>query len=426
MAQQQEMPACALRCLVYAFGTETCSPADQACICTNPVFQNNVTACVTAACTIPESLVTRNVSLTTCGAPVRNHGGEYVVISNVMLVLASAFVILRFAFKALFSRMDFGLDDWCVLATLLSAIPSAIATVYGTVKHGLGQDIWALPPQEITEMLKWFYVMAPLYFLQVTLLKLSLVFFYVRVFPAKEVQRLLWGTVIFVVLWGFAFIITAIFQCQPINYFWLKWDGLHHGKCLDTNAIASSNAGISVVLDFWILGIPLWQLSGLKLHWKKKVAVALMFCLGTFVTVVSILRLQSLVHFAQSSNASWEFYNVSVWSTVEICVGIMCFSACLPTLRLLLVKLFPILGGSTAQSRAKYYNYGSGNELKNVSQQGHSRKSHHNAATISSPRSGVFEQGDGITVKTSYTIQRSLGDTDEASLVSHEDTKYRT
>lgn len=240
-----------------------------------------------------------------------------------MLTLASAFVLLRFAFKALFSRMDFGYDDWCVLITLFSAIPSAIATVYGTVKHGLGQDIWALAPEEITEMLKWFYIMAPLYFLQVTLLKLSLIFFYIRVFPAKEVQRLLWGTVIFVVLWGFAFIVTAIFQCQPIHYFWVKWDGLHEGKCLNTNAIASSNAGISVVLDLWILGIPLWQLWGLKLHWKKKVAVALMFCLGTFVTVVSVLRLQSLVNFAKSTNASWEFYPVSVWSSVEICVGIM-------------------------------------------------------------------------------------------------------
>jgi hypothetical protein len=48
-----------------------------------------------------------------------------------------------------------------------------------------------------------------------------------------------------------------------------------------------------------------------------------MFCVGTFVTVVSILRLTALVHFAVSSNASWEFYDVSLWSTIEITVGIM-------------------------------------------------------------------------------------------------------
>lgn len=240
-----------------------------------------------------------------------------------MAIVAAAFVIVRFAFKILVARLDIGYDDWCVLATLISAVPSAIITVYGTVKNGLGQDIWTLRSDKITVMLKYFYIMASLYFTQVALLKLTLTFFYIRVFPGPGVQRLLWGTVVFVTLWGFSFVITAIFQCRPISYFWTKWDGLHHGSCLNINAITASNAGISIALDFWILGIPLWQLWGLKMHWKKKVGVALMFCVGTFVTVVSILRLQALVHFAASSNASWEFFDVSVWSTIEICVGIM-------------------------------------------------------------------------------------------------------
>jgi hypothetical protein len=266
---------------------------------------------------------TRNISLTNCGAPVRERGQKYVTLSNVMLAITAAFVVIRFAFKIAYSKLEIGLDDWAVLACLLTAIPSGIVTVFGTVKHGLGQDIWTLEPSEITTMLKFFYIMASLYFTQLTLLKLTLLFFYIRVFPSKPVQRLLWGTIIFCVLWGLTFVILAIFQCHPISYFWTHWDGLHEGHCLDINAITASNAGISIALDLWILGIPLWQLWGLKMHWKKKVGVALMFCVGTFVTVVSILRLSALVHFAQSSNASWEFYDVSVWSTIEICVGIM-------------------------------------------------------------------------------------------------------
>lgn len=245
------------------------------------------------------------------------------MLSNVMVCFAAAFVAIRFAFKSTVSRLELGYDDWCVLATLIAATPSAIITVFGTVKNGLGQDIWTLTPTEITQMLKYFYIMAWLYFTQLMLLKLTLLFFYIYIFPSKEVQRLLWSTVIFVVLWGVAFIIVAVFQCHPISYFWTKWDGLHKGTCLDINAITESNAAISIVLDFWILGIPLWQLWGLKLHWKKKVSVALMFCVGTFVTVVSILRLRALVHFAASANVSWNFYDVAVWSTIEICVGIM-------------------------------------------------------------------------------------------------------
>jgi hypothetical protein len=425
-----------------------CSSTDQACICTNEKFQNNVTACVTASCTIPEALsmyidgihqrvtrganyclATRNISLNNCGAPVRNRGQRYVVISNVMVSIAAAFVVIRFIFKIVYSKLEIGLDDWTVLACLLSTVPSAIITVFGTVKHGLGQDLWTLSPEEITKMLKFFYIMASLYFAQVTLLKLTLIFFYIRVFPSTPVQRLLWGTVIFVSLWGFTYIMLAIFQCRPISFFWTHWNGLGKGHCLNINAITASNAGISIALDLWILGIPLWQLWGLKMHWKKKIGVCLMFCVGTFVSVVSILRLSALVHFAQSSNASWEFYDVSVWSSIEICVGIMC--ACLPTMRLLLVKLFPILGGSSVRSRQQYYNYGSGNELRNISQSKTSRavkdsrisKSGLSSSASRSPISTQFSQDNGITVKTSYTVERSQSDTDEASLVSHENEK---
>jgi hypothetical protein len=131
-----------------------------------------------------------------------------------MVGIAAAFVAIRFAFKILYSKMEIGLDDWTVLGTLLAATPSAIVTVYGTVANGLGQDIWTLEPDMITRMLRFFYIMASLYFTQVTLLKLTLIFFYLRVFPAKPVQRLLWGTVAFVVAWGFAFVIVAIFQCR--------------------------------------------------------------------------------------------------------------------------------------------------------------------------------------------------------------------
>jgi len=212
-----------------------------------------------------------------------------------MVSIAAAFVFIRFIFKIVYSKLEIGLDDWTVLACLLTTVPSAIITVFGTVKHGLGQDLWTLSPGEITEMLKFFYIMACIYFTQVTLLKLTLIFFYIRVFPSTPVQRLLWGTVIFVSLWGLTFVLLAIFQCRPISFFWTHWDGLHQGTCLDISAITASNAGISIALDLWILGIPLWQLWGLKMHWKKKVGVALMFMVGTFVTVVSILRLSALV-----------------------------------------------------------------------------------------------------------------------------------
>ncbi|KAF3356074.1 Peptidyl-prolyl cis-trans isomerase-like 4 [Verticillium dahliae VDG1] len=362
-------PACATRCIGSAFQEGLCAPTNQTCICTNQQFQGTVALCVQQNCTIPESLATRNASLTNCGAPVRDRSGKYVVLSNTMAIIAAIFVVLRFGLKLFIAPSPLGLDDWF--------------------------DIWTLDGHMITAVGRYFYIMASLYFTQLTLLKLSIIFFYTRIFPAREVQRLLWGTAIFTICYGVAFVITAIFQCQPIHYFWTKWDGMHEGKCHNANTISWTNAAISIALDLWMLAIPLWQLRSLKLHWKKKVGVAMMFCVGTFVTVVSILRLQSLVHFASTSNTTWEFYDVSVWSTIEITVGIMC--ACMPAVRLLLVRFFPALAGSSARSRgAMYYEYGSGPRSKTT-------------GTRNGTRTGT----------TSYDVQYS--DNDEASLVHMSD-----
>lgn len=46
-------------------------------------------------------------------------------------------------------------------------------------------------------MLHLFYFMAWLYFLQLALLKASLLFFYLKIFPNKIVRWLLWGTLVF-------------------------------------------------------------------------------------------------------------------------------------------------------------------------------------------------------------------------------------
>jgi hypothetical protein len=126
-----------------------------------------------------------------------------------------------------------------------------------------------------------FYIMEILYFTQVPMLKLTLLAFYLRIFPGREIKLLLWATVIFNVLFGIAFVFAAVFQCTPISYYWDQWWGNVQGKCVDINALGWSNAAVSIALDFWMLGIPLSQLRHLNLHWKKKIGVALMFFVGT-------------------------------------------------------------------------------------------------------------------------------------------------
>lgn len=220
------------------------------------------------------------MSDTSCNVPMRDRGTEYDIINITLAVMSIGLVLVRLAFKGLALR-SLSTDDYVILFLILFALPSVLITHYGMVPNGVGRDIWTLTPENVTSFLFYFYIMAIFYFGQVMLVKLCLLLFYLRIFPGPTVRRMLWGTVVFTVVFGILFVFLAIFQCSPTRHFWEGWDGEHEGKCLDMSAIAWSNAGISIALDFWMLAIPLAQLRTLNLHWKKKIGVGLMFGVGT-------------------------------------------------------------------------------------------------------------------------------------------------
>lgn len=215
-----------------------------------------------------------------CGAEVRDKSQEATIISIVVMSIAFAVVIIRFASK-IFTSSEVGRDDWAILAAMIVALPSAILNVVGLNANGLGRDIWTLTPAMITKFAMSFYIVSILYFAALPLLKLSLLFFYIRIFPARNIRNLLWGTVVFNCLFGVAFVLTAIFQCTPISYNWTNWMAEGGGTCVNINAVAWANAGVSIAVDLWMLALPFSQLKNLKMHWKKKIGVALMFCVGT-------------------------------------------------------------------------------------------------------------------------------------------------
>ncbi|POS71960.1 CFEM domain-containing protein [Diaporthe helianthi] len=64
----------------------------------------------------------------------------------------------------------------------------------------------------------------------------------------------------------------------------------------------------------------------------------IIFSLGIFVTVASIIRLRTLVLFANSTNITYEYVDAAYWSTIELYAGIICAS--LPAV----YKLFSALG----------------------------------------------------------------------------------
>ncbi|KAH7124642.1 hypothetical protein EDB81DRAFT_664425 [Dactylonectria macrodidyma] len=400
------LSSCARTCVSDAIVASNCSSSNAVCLCAQSTALTEGALCVSKRCSIKQLLTTYNSTNTYCDVPTRNKAPLFINITIIFGVLAGLSVAARIGSKIVIPKSDFGLDDLFIVLTFSCGIPSTVMNIHGNVRYGGGRDIWTIQFDNLTKFFFYFWLLEVLYFGLVVLLKMSLLFFYLRIFPGPP-QKLLWGTVIFNTIFGFIFVLLAAFQCTPVSYFWTRWDGEHEGTCLNMDGIAWANAAISIALDLWMLAIPLWCLRSLKLHWKKKVGVAAMFIVGTFVTVVSIVRLRFLVDLSKSTNPTYYQIETSVWSTIEINVGIICAS--LPALRILFVWLFPA-GGSPCES-TKYPNhrdsYARRSKVVNWS---------HAVMELPSRGGSPSRPTHGATeMKRTFNVQHS--DEDEASLV---------
>jgi hypothetical protein len=224
---------------------------------------------------------TKKATQSTCGALERDRSNVLRITNITLGVTSAAFVLVRIIYKLVVTASELGWDDYAVTIVLVSGVSNTVIIDRALLPSGLGKDIWTLDSERITDSIYFIYVIEIIYLFQVSALKLSLLYFYYRIFPGKPVRKVILATGVFNTLFGIAFVLAAIFQCQPISFFWNGWDREHTGQCVDINALAWANAAISISLDLWMLAIPLSQLYHLQMSLNKKLGVAAMFCVGT-------------------------------------------------------------------------------------------------------------------------------------------------
>lgn len=354
------IPTCALTCLANYIAKENCTATDPQCICVDKyaAIQNRAKPCIIEACSLPEALFTKNVTEVACNRPVRDKSGRYDAMNLAMGVITALLVTTRLVYKKFFGyRRELGPDDWVILWTLILGVPCTILNSVGLIANGLGRDVWTVTPDELTKFIMFFFVLQIFYLALMCLIKLSLSLFYLYIFPGTTVHRLLVATCVFNAVFGVAFVLTGMFSCTPISHYWTQYVNPEiSGRCINLNLFAWVHAAFNIATDLWMLALPLSQIKSLDLSWKKKFGVIFMFLIGAFVTIVSVLRLESLLVFANSTNPTWENWIVAWWSTIEVNVGMIC--TCLPTVRLILVRVAPRMFSTDMSNGQSYETHG--------------------------------------------------------------------
>ncbi|KAK4148258.1 uncharacterized protein C8A04DRAFT_24059 [Dichotomopilus funicola] len=277
----------------------------------------------------------------------------------------------------------FGIDDWMILITWFCAAGFAIITVVQT-KWGLGLlHIQDLPDEDVYNFGLLQYIGAPFYITSILGFKLALLSSYVRFVPLGIYRNILFGVITTCILFHLSFLLVQLNLCQPVRK---QWDpAVTDGSCVASVPFYTSMASITIVFDvtvyvppplrlthsspytpilslihaFWgchrmLLPFPVLHKSHLQT--RKKLILFGLFGLGIFITVIQIIRIQTvkqLVNYVDSAP-------LILWSSVENNLGIIV--ANVPTLAPL-VKYYNVRSsrGGGISTSGKMNKNGTGN-----------------------------------------------------------------
>ncbi|KAL8776838.1 MAG: hypothetical protein Q9194_002903 [Teloschistes cf. exilis] len=155
----------------------------------------------------------------------------------------------------------------------------------------------------------------------ITLIKISILLFYRRIFTTPQFRRRTEIVGALVIAWLLVNNLMAAFQCSPIRKAWLP---LTPGKCLQPlNLIVGFQAG-NTTLDIVILALPIYAVSKLQMSLAKKISVLAIFLLGGLSVVIAIIRIV-VVSTADDDDITW-FSAIYSWTAIEPAIEVLSVS----------------------------------------------------------------------------------------------------
>ncbi|KAF2837271.1 hypothetical protein M501DRAFT_978337 [Patellaria atrata CBS 101060] len=264
-------------------------------------------------------------------------GHQVIEISLPCTILATFFVLLRLYTRGYIVR-SIGSDDGEFLMPL--SVLSWIFAILGIInlQYGYGCHVWDISLSKVRPFLIVDLLGQDFYFAGTCLVKVSILLFFIRLNPDKLFHGIAYTIMSLVCVYSFIGIIIATFGCTPIEG---GWDLTVPSKCVDKKAFYYFAAVMNILTDFATLTLPVKMCLELQVNRKMKVLLLGLFVIASFASVVSIVRLATMVPSLSSIDFTRFKVGVAGWAAIEINVGIIC--ACLPCLRPMIRKHFPAL-----------------------------------------------------------------------------------
>lgn len=110
-------------------------------------------------------------------------------------------------------------------------------------------------------------------------------------------------------------------QCRPLS---LQWDptttpAARRASCIDTTAFFYFTSAFNIIMDFWILGLPVKTLQSLQIRRRNRYVLYGVFGAFAFATAMSCVRLYSIYTYTLAEDP---FMEGSLVSSFVVIIGV--------------------------------------------------------------------------------------------------------
>jgi hypothetical protein len=149
-------------------------------------------------------------------------------------------------------------------------------------------------------VIKTLWICQVMYTTALTLVKISIIASYIRIFPTVSIRWTMYVLAGFIAAVWIVNIFTTIFQCSPIEG---AWNFEVEPQCISVMKVYYFSTAFSILTDILLVVVPLPLFWKLKLPVREKWIVTGLFGLGLFASVASILRI-TVLHDVQNTDAT--------------------------------------------------------------------------------------------------------------------------
>ncbi|RYP80342.1 hypothetical protein DL769_002522 [Monosporascus sp. CRB-8-3] len=259
-----------------------------------------------------------------------SQGPTVTAVAMVFAVISAIAILLRL-FARVYVAKSVGLDD-----------PS--------VQHGLGShvaDVLPLGPDNMTAYSQIVWLSSIFYNACLGFIKISVLALYARL-GDRKLRRLSFVMMGVIGCQAGGTVCTCIFQCSPVRAAYGQSIPPEQVKCVNINAFYLANAAVNISTDILTYTLPFPLVCKLQMPWRQKMSLAVIFGLGLFACISSIVRITYIPPMLTSDDPTWVISGAMYWSVIETNIGIL--AASIPSYKSIANRYVPRLLGSSCGS----------------------------------------------------------------------------